>query len=198
MGVSLYLFTKILVISNFPLSLVKGKRDSYFLRSGGEGMITIYLNEKKYEVEEGKTVLEVASELGVKIPTLCHHPELEPIGACRICVVEVEGARTLQPACTTKVFDGMIIKTNTEKVESAVRMNLALIMANHPHECIIDEISVIRRSHENPEIIQLYEEFVGEPNGHVAHHYLHTYYKDRSKRARSSLNESKPKFEEEN
>jgi len=46
MGVSLYLFTKILIISNFPLSLVKGKRDSYFLRSGGEGMITIYLNEK--------------------------------------------------------------------------------------------------------------------------------------------------------
>jgi len=139
MGVSLYLFTKILIISNFPLSLVKGKRDSYFLRSGGEGMITIYLNEKEYEVEEGKTVLEVASELGVKIPTLCHHPELEPIGACRICVVEVEGARTLQPACTTKVFDGMRIKTNTEKVESAVRMNLALIMANHPHECMYCE-----------------------------------------------------------
>uniref|UniRef100_A0A7V4KB48 2Fe-2S iron-sulfur cluster binding domain-containing protein n=1 Tax=Fervidobacterium pennivorans TaxID=93466 RepID=A0A7V4KB48_FERPE len=102
-------------------------------------MVTIYINGKKYEVEEGQTILEVASKLGYNIPTLCHHPELEPIGACRVCVVEVEGFKTLQPACTTKVADGMVIKTNTERVENAVKMNLELIMANHPHECMYCE-----------------------------------------------------------
>ncbi|HOJ94249.1 MAG TPA: 2Fe-2S iron-sulfur cluster-binding protein, partial [Fervidobacterium nodosum] len=102
-------------------------------------MVTVYINDKPYEVSENKTVLEVAQELGYYIPTLCHHPELEPIGACRICVVEVEGARTLQPACTTKVSDGMKIRTNTERVESAVKFNLSLIMANHPHECMYCE-----------------------------------------------------------
>lgn len=102
-------------------------------------MVTVYINDKPYQVQEGKTVLEVAWELGYKIPTLCHHPELEPIGACRICVVEIEGARTLQPACTTKVTDGMKIRTNTERVESAVKFNLSLIMANHPHECMYCE-----------------------------------------------------------
>uniref|UniRef100_A0A7V4KEK6 4Fe-4S dicluster domain-containing protein n=1 Tax=Fervidobacterium pennivorans TaxID=93466 RepID=A0A7V4KEK6_FERPE len=102
-------------------------------------MVTIYINDKLYQVPENKTVLEAAADLGFKIPTLCHHPELEPIGACRICVVEIEGARTLQPACTTKVADGMKIKTNTERVESAVRFNLSLIMSNHPHECMYCE-----------------------------------------------------------
>ncbi|HOK34436.1 MAG TPA: NADH-dependent [FeFe] hydrogenase, group A6 [Fervidobacterium sp.] len=102
-------------------------------------MVTIYINDKPYEVAEGKTVLEAAWENGIKIPTLCHHPELQPIGACRICVIEIEGMRTLQPACTSKVTDGMKIRTNTERVESAVKFNLSLIMANHPHECMYCE-----------------------------------------------------------
>ncbi|MEJ5258115.1 MAG: NADH-dependent [FeFe] hydrogenase, group A6 [Fervidobacterium sp.] len=102
-------------------------------------MVKIYINNKPYEVDENKTVLEAAAQFGYKIPTLCHHPELEPIGACRICVVEIEGAKTLQPACTTKVSDGMKIWTNTERVEQAVRFNLNLIMANHPHECMYCE-----------------------------------------------------------
>ncbi|HCI29217.1 MAG TPA: ferredoxin, partial [Fervidobacterium sp.] len=102
-------------------------------------MVTIYINDKPYEVAEGKTVLEAAWENGIKVPTLCHHPELEPIGACRMCVVEIEGMKTLQPACTSKVADGMRIKTNTDRVENAVRFNLSLIMANHPHECMYCE-----------------------------------------------------------
>ncbi|SHN56369.1 NAD(P)-dependent iron-only hydrogenase catalytic subunit [Fervidobacterium gondwanense DSM 13020] len=102
-------------------------------------VVKIYINNKPYEVDENKTVLEAAAQFGYKIPTLCHHPELEPIGACRICVVEIEGAKTLQPACTTKVSDGMKIWTNTERVEQAVRFNLNLIMANHPHECMYCE-----------------------------------------------------------
>ncbi|ABR31445.1 ferredoxin [Thermosipho melanesiensis] len=102
-------------------------------------MAKIFLNGREYEVPDGLTVLEAAEKLGVKIPTLCHHPELEPIGACRVCVVEIEGARTLQPACTTKITDGMKIKTNSDRVENAVKFNLSLIMANHPNDCMYCE-----------------------------------------------------------
>jgi len=102
-------------------------------------MVTIYINGNKHEVEEEKTILEVASQLGYHISALCHHPELQPIGACRICVVEVEGFKTLQPACATKVADGMVIRTNTERVENAVKLNLELVMAHHPHECMYCE-----------------------------------------------------------
>ncbi|MBO8160210.1 MAG: iron hydrogenase small subunit [Thermosipho sp. (in: Bacteria)] len=102
-------------------------------------MVKIFINDKEYEVPENITVLEAAQKAGLNIPTLCHHPELEPIGACRVCVVEIEGARTLQPACTTKVFDGMKIRTNSERVEQAIRFNLSLIMANHPNDCMYCE-----------------------------------------------------------
>lgn len=102
-------------------------------------MAKIFLNGKEYEVPDNLTVLEAAQKLGMEIPTLCHHPELEPIGACRVCVVEIEGARTLQPACTTKVYDGIKINTNSERVENAVKFNLSLIMANHPNDCMYCE-----------------------------------------------------------
>ncbi|ONN26517.1 ferredoxin [Thermosipho affectus] len=102
-------------------------------------MAKIFLNGKEFEVPDGITVLEAAEKLGIQIPTLCHHPELEPIGACRICVVEIEGARTLQPACTTKITDGMKIRTNSDRVENAIKFNLSLIMANHPNDCMYCE-----------------------------------------------------------
>ncbi len=102
-------------------------------------MAKIFVNNREYEVPDGITVLQAAERIGIKIPTLCHHPSLEPIGACRICVVEIEGARTLQPACTTKVSDGMKIKTSTDRVIDAVKFNLALIMSNHPMDCMYCE-----------------------------------------------------------
>ncbi|SHH22480.1 NADH-dependent [FeFe] hydrogenase, group A6 [Thermosipho atlanticus] len=102
-------------------------------------MVKIFINNKEYEVPENITVLEAAQKIGLQIPTLCHHPELEPIGACRVCVVEIEGARTLQPACTTKVYDGMKIKTNSDRVVNSIKFNLSLIMANHPNDCMYCE-----------------------------------------------------------
>lgn len=102
-------------------------------------MARIIFNGQEREVPDGITVLEAAQKLGFEIPTLCHHPELEPIGACRVCVVEIEGARTLQPACTTKVTDGMKIKANSERVKNAIKFNLSLIMANHPNDCMYCE-----------------------------------------------------------
>ncbi|MCD6462081.1 MAG: (2Fe-2S)-binding protein, partial [Thermotogae bacterium] len=101
--------------------------------------VKVTINGKTYEVPEDFTILEACQQAGVYVPTLCNHPRLEPTGACRVCVVEVEGARTLQPACATKVQDGMVIRTNTERVKTAVRFNLALLLSRHPNDCMTCE-----------------------------------------------------------
>ncbi len=71
---------------------------------------------------QGTTVLQAARQAGIKIPTLCDHPELTPYGGCRLCLVEVEGARTLQPSCTLPVSNNMVVRTDTPK-KSAMRAN---------------------------------------------------------------------------
>lgn len=96
----------------------------------------IEINGRKYEVPAEVTILEACNRAGVYVPTLCNHPRLEPTGACRVCVLEVEGARNLQPACVTKVQDGMKIRTNTPRVVNAVKFNLALLLSRHPKDCM--------------------------------------------------------------
>ncbi|MBF7084250.1 iron hydrogenase small subunit [Desulfallas sp. Bu1-1] len=86
--------------------------------------------------EPGTSVLEAAKKAGIKIPTLCYLEEINAIGACRICLVEVQGARTLQTSCVTPVADGMVVRTNTPAVRRARKLNLELIMSNHPRECL--------------------------------------------------------------
>jgi len=102
--------------------------------------VTVYVNGKEVKVPENITVLEACEKAGVDVPTLCHHPRLgESIGACRVCVVEIEGMKNLQPACVTKVRDGMKIKTHTERVKKAVKFNLALLLSEHPNDCMTCE-----------------------------------------------------------
>ena len=102
--------------------------------------VTVYVNGEEVKVPENITVLEACEKAGVDVPTLCHHPRLgESIGACRVCIVEIEGAKNLQPACVTKVRDGMKIKTHTERVKKAVRFNLALLLSEHPNDCMTCE-----------------------------------------------------------
>lgn len=102
--------------------------------------VTVYVNGKEVKVPENITVLEACERAGVDVPTLCHHPRLgESIGACRVCIVEIEGVKNLQPACVTKVRDGMKIKTHTERVKKAVRFNLALLLSEHPNDCMTCE-----------------------------------------------------------
>lgn len=102
--------------------------------------VTVYVNGEEVKVPENITVLEACEKAGVDVPTLCHHPRLgESIGACRVCIVEIEGAKNLQPACVTKVRDGMRIKTHTERVKKAVRFNLALLLSEHPNDCMTCE-----------------------------------------------------------
>jgi iron-only hydrogenase group A len=101
--------------------------------------VCINVNGKEYEVESGQTVLEACKKADVEIPTLCHHPALSDVGACRVCAIEIDGARTLMTACTTQVQDGMKISTNSSRVEKALKQNLTLILSRHPDDCMTCE-----------------------------------------------------------
>ncbi|HHW43484.1 MAG TPA: 2Fe-2S iron-sulfur cluster binding domain-containing protein [Desulfotomaculum sp.] len=99
-------------------------------------MLTLTIDGQPVQVEAGSTILTAAQKAGIRIPTLCYLEELNIIGACRLCLVEVEGARALQPACVAQVVDGMVVHTNTPAVRQARRLNLELLLSNHPQECL--------------------------------------------------------------
>jgi len=100
------------------------------------GKIALSINGEKFEAESGMTVLEAARQADVHIPTLCYHRDLRPEGHCRVCLVEIEGQRSLQPACAFPAADGMVVKTNSKKVREARRMVVELLVSNHPLECL--------------------------------------------------------------
>lgn len=97
--------------------------------------ISVTINGQIYQVDEGMTILEAARSIHIDIPTLCYLKDINEIGACRMCLVEVEGMRTLQAACVYPVRDGMVINTNNKRVRDARRMNLELILSNHERSC---------------------------------------------------------------
>jgi NADH dehydrogenase/NADH:ubiquinone oxidoreductase subunit G len=99
--------------------------------------VEVTLNGVKVVGHLGMTILELARENHVDIPTLCYHPDLTPIGVCRICVVEVQGSRTLLPACHTPIAPGMVIHTHSAKVLETRRILLELILASHPDVCLV-------------------------------------------------------------
>ena len=99
-------------------------------------MVNIKINGVACSVPEGSTILEASRIAGIKIPTLCYLKDINAIGACRICVVEVKGARSLVAACVYPVNEGMEIFTNTPKVVESRRTTLELILSNHKKECL--------------------------------------------------------------
>ncbi|HOD01837.1 MAG TPA: [Fe-Fe] hydrogenase large subunit C-terminal domain-containing protein, partial [Clostridiales bacterium] len=99
-------------------------------------MINITINNNKLSVPEGTTILNAAKSIGIEIPTLCYHPDQQIKASCRVCVVEVAGSRTLQTACSTPVTEGMIVKTNTEKVRKARKACLELLLSDHDADCV--------------------------------------------------------------
>jgi len=101
------------------------------------GDVTITMNGFRLTGREGMTILEVAQANGIDVPTLCHRPELTPIGACRICVVEVEGSRTLVGACHTPITEGMVIQTHSPKVLATRRVIVELLLASHCGTCFM-------------------------------------------------------------
>ena len=99
-------------------------------------MVNIKINGFDYQVPAGSTILEAAHQVGIEIPTLCYLKEINAIGACRICVVEVKGARSLVAACVFPVNEGMEIYTNSPKVIEARKTTLELILSTHKKECL--------------------------------------------------------------
>ncbi len=98
--------------------------------------VSLTIDDIKLEVEAGTTVLQAAKQVGISIPTLCVSEEIDhKPGACRVCVVEIEGGRSLAASCVMPVAEGMVVRTNTNRVREARRMNVELMLANHPTEC---------------------------------------------------------------
>jgi len=83
------------------------------------------------------TILDAAKSVGIHIPTLCHLKDLAPTGACRICVVEVQGQRNLTPSCAFPVYDGMVVETNSARVRRARKTIVELLIENHPQDCLV-------------------------------------------------------------
>lgn len=98
--------------------------------------VDLTINGREITVEAGTTILQAARLAGFQIPTLCYLSGLSPTGACRVCVVEVEGARTLVPSCAFPVADGMVVRTHTARVRAARTAIVQLLLANHPQECL--------------------------------------------------------------
>lgn len=98
-------------------------------------MVNITINSKALQVKEGTTILCAAEEAGISIPHLCYLKDINEIGACRICVVEIEGCDRLAPACNTVATEGMVISTESPKVLAARKFNLQLILSKHRTAC---------------------------------------------------------------
>jgi len=99
--------------------------------------IRLTINGQAVEATKGMTVLQAASAAGIYIPTLCYDPDLEPYGACRLCVVEIENVRGLPTACTIPAADGMAVHTETEAVSNVRHTVIELLLADHPCECLL-------------------------------------------------------------
>jgi bidirectional [NiFe] hydrogenase diaphorase subunit len=98
---------------------------------------TLKIDEKDVAVEAGATIMAAAQEAGVAIPKLCHLEGLTPVGACRLCLVEIEGTNKLLPACVTEVAEGMVVQTQTPKLQSYRRMAVELLFSEGNHVCSV-------------------------------------------------------------
>lgn len=99
-------------------------------------MINVNINGKTISAPEGCTILEAAKLGSINIPTLCYLKDVHKVGACRICAVEVEGARNLQASCIVKAWDGMVVHTNSQRVRDARKVLYGLMVEDHPKECM--------------------------------------------------------------
>ncbi len=97
--------------------------------------MNLKINNKKVVGQLGQTILELAKENGIKIPSLCHHPDLSVKANCRVCVVEIKGYCRLMTACSTKIKEGMEIYTNSSRVKKSRNLNLELLFAEHAEKC---------------------------------------------------------------
>lgn len=99
-------------------------------------MVNLKINNIPVQVKEGTTILDAAKSVGINIPTLCYLKDINEIGACRVCIVEVKGARSLVASCVYPVNEGMEVFTNTEKVRKSRKTTIELLMSDHKKECL--------------------------------------------------------------
>src|SRR3989454_1919101 len=98
-------------------------------------MAKVTINGQVYEAAKGKTIIQVADDIGVQIPRYCYHPDIGIEGSCRMCLVEVKGAPKLMPACATPMTDNMEVRTDTQRVHEAVRYAMEFLLLHHPIDC---------------------------------------------------------------
>ena len=105
--------------------------------SQGTDVKTLVIDEQEVSAQAGQTILEVARENDIDIPTLCHLDGLSDVGACRLCLVEIKGSNKLLPACVATVQEGMEVSTNTERLKKHRRTILELLFAERNHVCSV-------------------------------------------------------------
>src|SRR5450432_2347879 len=98
-------------------------------------MVTIEIDGKQFEGEQGKTIIEVADEHGIEIPRFCYHKKLSVAANCRMCLVEVEKSRKPLPACATPITDGMKVYTKSPMAADAQKAVMEFLLINHPLDC---------------------------------------------------------------
>lgn len=102
-------------------------------------MIKIVINGKEILAEKNQTILEVAKENGIHIPTLCHDDRLSDFGGCRMCLVEIKGSNKLHTSCSTKIWNGMEVETENKKINKIRKNIVDLLVSNHPMDCLTCE-----------------------------------------------------------
>ncbi|MDQ3809731.1 MAG: 2Fe-2S iron-sulfur cluster-binding protein, partial [Chloroflexota bacterium] len=99
--------------------------------------VNLTINGQQLSAPKGTLLVEAAKLIGLEIPIFCYHPKLKPVGACRMCLVQIEKLPRLQTACTTPVAADMVVYTNTPEVIAAQNGVIELLLANHPLDCPI-------------------------------------------------------------
>jgi len=127
-------------------------------------VVTLTVNGELISAQEGQTLLAVLNEHNVQVPTLCHLDGLSERGGCRLCLVEIEGNPRLQASCVTPVQEGMVVKTNTDKLESYRRMTLEMLFAERNHVC---SVCVMNGN------CELQDVAVAQGMDHVRYEYMH-------------------------
>lgn len=145
-------------------------------------MVNLTINNKKVCVEEGTTILEAAKQHNIRIPHFCYLEEVHKFGACRICVVEVEGMKNLQASCITPVKEGMVVNTNSKRVRNARKVLYELILSDHPRDCLSCSRNQSCELQELGELIQIDEyRFEGEKSKTFVDDYSPAIKRDTSK-----------------
>jgi NADH-quinone oxidoreductase subunit G len=100
-----------------------------------DNLVKVTINGREYMLPKGMILVDAAKSVGIEIPVFCYHPKMKPVGACRMCLVEIERAPKLQTACTSPVADGMVINTRSPKAMAGQNAVIEFLLANHPLDC---------------------------------------------------------------